>query len=332
MRMSDRSDLHDETLQVEQLQELWRALGADYARYGLHQPDDCPEPFFEGYRVERHRLGHVPPTKDVYVRKWCQLRANALRRQRAVAESFTPTSIRTIEVRCCPVTLEPLTMGTGTDTDWSIDRINNNFAYTLGNVAVMSTRANHAKSAKGFDEVLALSGATSERDGLEPKQWARLAALMYGPAMFETGEMMYVRQVAPVYPWLIVVSFQELQDLFVRIGRLPYDGRRMVERQLSNPDIRTEVAALNTLIANRIGKLDSPHDVWFDDELFQRVCMFVQLCDQEGLDLVRWVRQAYPSFEIEGQNAVDLRQDTRGFLFDTPLPLPKSGRRKQRTH
>lgn len=330
--MTRKSDFQDNALDVDKLKDLWRALGTDYARYGLYVPDDCEAPFYEGYRAEQHRGGHAQPTKDVYIRKWCQLRTNALRRQRAVAESFTAQTIETIDVPVCPVTLEPLTTATGNDTDWSVDRINNNFAYAFGNVAIMSTRANHAKSAKSFDEVLALANATTERDGLKPQQWARLTALMYGPAMLETGRMMHVRQVAPVYPWLIHVTFQELQELFVRFGLLSYNHRRQVERQISNPTLRTEVAALNMLVANRVRELESPYDIWFNDDIFRRVCEYPDLCDEEDADLVSWIRQIYPHIEIDQKNEADLHRNTKGFLFDSPLSLPETVRHRRKIH
>lgn len=332
MGMSDRPELHDETLQIVQLTELWRALGADYARYGLHQPDDCPAPFFEGYDAERHGRGYVQPTKDVYVRKWCQVRANALRRQRAVQDSFNPKAIQTIDVAICPITRQPLTKGTGKGTDWSVDRLNNGLAYALGNVAIISKAANEAKSDRSFDEVVALSEATEPRHGLTPGEWSRLAALMYGPALIETGRALPIRQLVPVYPWVINTTFQELQELFLRIGMLRYDERRVIERRISNPILRTELAALGMLIANRIRHGEWAQDLWLDNELHGRVVEYVEHCERQHADLPRWVGQIYKAYEITDESHAALHADTNGFLFDHRLDLPVTRRRSRTMH
>ncbi len=83
----------------------------------------------------------------------------------------------------CPITGQALTRGTGADTDASVDRVNNQAGYAAGNLAVMSVRANRAKSAYDWRDAAAFlrqieAGQLGEIDGLNAREWARLAALM----------------------------------------------------------------------------------------------------------------------------------------------------------
>jgi hypothetical protein len=68
------------------------------------------------------------------------------------------------------------------DTDWSVDRINNDGAYAAGNLMVMSTKANGAKGAKHYVEIASLAAipAHETSNGLSGREWARIACLMVG--------------------------------------------------------------------------------------------------------------------------------------------------------
>lgn len=90
---------------------------------------------------------------DRYVRKCLKLRFNAWTRGRAFNQSITPEFIKAIDVKYCPVTLEELTNSTGLPTDGSVDRINNNGGYGVTNLAIMSARANYAKSTLNYHKI-----------------------------------------------------------------------------------------------------------------------------------------------------------------------------------
>ena len=62
----------------------------------------------------------------------------------------TPNYLKQIEVGHCPITRTALSNATLTASDASIDRVRNDAGYAAGNLAVMSTRANHAKGALGY--------------------------------------------------------------------------------------------------------------------------------------------------------------------------------------
>ena len=178
-----------DTLSDGELIERYRTLGDDYASYGLKLPQPARnegyrarESLREGYRAGLARVGR-PRTADRFVRKWLQLRHHALSRGRAVSDEVTVDLLRHLDVSVCPVTLATLTHGEQKSSDWSVDRLNNDGAYAKGNLAIMCTHANGAKGAKGLTEVRELSEGESAEEGLTPEEWARMAAMMYGPVL-----------------------------------------------------------------------------------------------------------------------------------------------------
>jgi hypothetical protein len=150
---SDFSDMLDET----EIIERYRVLGDDFARYGLGFPPHSPNALEEGHRAGRARHGK-PLTPDRFVRKWLQLRYQALTRSRAVSDHVTVDFLRRLDVSVCPVTLSTLTHGELKPTDWSVDRLNNNGAYAVSNLAIISTQANRAKGTKSLRDVRELAG------------------------------------------------------------------------------------------------------------------------------------------------------------------------------
>lgn len=95
----------------------------------------------------------LEPTR--HVRKWLQLRLHAWLRGRSVElVQVTPHYLQQIDATHCPITRTPLSSATLEASDASIDRVRSDAAYAAGNLAVMSTRANHAKAAYTFRDAL----------------------------------------------------------------------------------------------------------------------------------------------------------------------------------
>jgi len=164
--------------------QLWRNLGDDYAAWDRRMPDGAPPEFREGYAAGQAK--HKIKKSDRFVRKWLQIRYNALKRERVVDEKVTADFLKEIDVPICPVTLIELSHSKQTESDWSIDRVNNDGAYAPQNLIVISTKANKAKGAKTFDEVEKLALQNSVVEELEPKEWLRLAVLMQGACAVRT--------------------------------------------------------------------------------------------------------------------------------------------------
>jgi hypothetical protein len=161
-------------------------LGWDHAHYGAVPPAahlDPLSPVRQGWEAGRQTFGQRTLASNRFVRKWLQLRLNAWLRGRAFeATQVNPAFLRQIDVAVCPITSEVLTHGTGELSDASVDRVFNGAAYAGGNLAVMSTRANRAKSDYGTDDAMRFArqielGRLGQIDGLSAEQWARIAVL-----------------------------------------------------------------------------------------------------------------------------------------------------------
>ena len=161
-------------------------LGWDYAHYGAVPPAAHLHPLSpvrQGWQAGRQAFGQRTLQTNRFVRKWLQLRLGAWLRGRAFeGTQVNPAFLRRIDVAVCPVTRELLTHGTGELSDASVDRVFNDAAYAAGNLAVMSTRANRAKSGYGCEDAMAFArqvelGKLGQIDGLSAEHWARIAVL-----------------------------------------------------------------------------------------------------------------------------------------------------------
>lgn len=225
------------------LAEAGRRLGHDiHITTRWPRQAGWPDAVREGFDAAAHaRLPRATP--DRFTRKWLQLRMGAWRRGRVVDDEVTPELLRALDVAHCPVTRTALTHGEHLDTDWSIDRLNNDAAYAASNLAVMSVQANRAKGARSFDEVLLLAGLPHATAGLAPHEWLRLATLMLGPA-FATRHL-----AAPALPLCAPLpcrstrlALQQIQRLLTLQARRP-DGKNRLVRDF-RPACRTERAVL----------------------------------------------------------------------------------------
>lgn len=179
-------------------------IGWDYGCYGITPLDTLPQCVRDGARAAMMTRVSRPSPHDRFVRKWLLLRVNAWRRGRAVDPAITPDFLRSIDFDCCPITRERLTHGTGELTDWSVDRVQNDGAYSPYNIVIMSARANKAKGSKSLLEVRHLATdpestrATTDLDAIE---WMRLYYLM----CYSTPKSMQKQECGwePVFPMLV---------------------------------------------------------------------------------------------------------------------------------
>lgn len=161
-------------------------LGWDYAHHRLLPPAPYaqePSPLRNGLLAGQAAFGArtLQPTRSV--RKWLQLRLHAWLRGRSVElVQVTPNYLQQLEVSHCPITRVALSAATLDSSDASVDRVRNDAGYAAGNLAVMSTKANHAKAGCGFHDALGFvrqieAGKLGGIDGLTAAQWARVAVL-----------------------------------------------------------------------------------------------------------------------------------------------------------
>ena len=194
-------------------------LGWDCAHYRVSPPAPYaqePSPLRNGLLAGQAAFGLRTLAATRHVRKWLQLRLHAWLRGRSVElMQVTPNYLQQIDVSHCPITRVALSSATLSASDASVDRVRNDAGYAAGNLAVMSTKANHAKAARGFrdalqciqmieaerlpgpdglaaDKVRELPGLTADKvrdlhgltaaqarelHGLTAAQWARVAVL-----------------------------------------------------------------------------------------------------------------------------------------------------------
>ena len=267
-------------------------IGWDYAHHRLTPPVEHLQqgnPLRHGWEAGRAVFGARTLRATPHVRKWLQLRLHAWLRGRAFETVLvTPAFLRRIDVSHCPITREPLTHATGTPSDASVDRVNNRAGYAAGNLAVMSTRANHAKAAYGCDDAVACvrqieAGRLGAIDGLGAAEWARLAVLMSftTPLRHEHAATLPLLVLPPARLRLLnaVQSLQTLLTLqFTRDGY----AQRIAALAALMPDAeatRELRLFMHTLLARRIaaGRLDHAaalrhalEDIWADALVLRR--------------------------------------------------------------
>jgi hypothetical protein len=162
-------------------------IGWDFAHYRLTPPADHlhqGNPVRQGWEAGQAVFGQRTLRATVFVRKWLQLRLGAWLRGKAFeGVTVTPNFLAQIDVALCPITGETLTHATGLPSDASVDRVNNQAGYAAGNLAVMSHRANQAKSQYDWRDAASFTrqierGELGRIDGLDATAWARLTVLM----------------------------------------------------------------------------------------------------------------------------------------------------------
>ncbi|SAL78590.1 hypothetical protein [Caballeronia telluris] len=159
--------------------EIGFDLGWDYARFGRVLSDERANPdVIRGYKAGLCHFTTPQRHPNRFESKWLQLRLSALRRGRIVQTEVTPEFLKRIDVAACPITLVELTHSQLQDSDWSVDRINNDGAYAEGNLVIMSTRANTAKGTKAYGEICELATGRACDERLTTREWGRLRSVM----------------------------------------------------------------------------------------------------------------------------------------------------------
>jgi hypothetical protein len=161
-------------------------LGWDYAHYRVAPPASYahePSPLRDGLLAGQAAFGARTLAATRHVRKWLQLRLHAWLRGRSVElVQVTPNYLQQIDTSHCPITRVALSSATLEASDASVDRVRNDAGYAAGNLAVMSTKANHAKAAHGFRDALRFVQQIEAEQlpglsGLSAEQWSRVAVL-----------------------------------------------------------------------------------------------------------------------------------------------------------
>ena len=163
--------------------ETGRAIGHDFARLSIPLPERAERAIVEGYSSARHNarnlrnINNQREAADPGARKLVRLRYSAWKRNRIVDKSVTADFLNMIQVAHCPVTRLELTHGTMTDSDATIDRVFNDGAYAMGNLVVLSQKANLAKANRLPREICEIARSGESLEGLTNQEWCRMACL-----------------------------------------------------------------------------------------------------------------------------------------------------------
>ena len=312
--------------------ETGRALGHDLYRYGRWLPvaDDRTDAasLAEGHAQARARaVGRLHP--DRHERKWLQLRLNAWRRGRAIAADVTPALLREIDVPRCPVTRCLLTHGERADTDWSVDRLDNDGAYAANNLAIVSVAANRAKGSRSFEAVHALAQREEPAEGLTPAAWLRLAALMLGPC-FATRP-----QAAPALPLTVPLppraahlALQQVQHVLATRAS-PQSGKNALIKHFKAASRGEQAQAALRTLAEAVHQglkttdREYPCDIWLQPSAMSALIAWRAALEGAGWGLADEISRALAGSRcVPASRLLSWRLDTRG--YDIPMHPPRA--------
>jgi hypothetical protein len=297
--------------------EAGRALGHDFYTLSLlTKKANWPKMVQEGFDAAAH-AGLHRHRSDRFVAKWLQLRMSAWRRGRGVAQDVTPQLLQEIDVDRCPITRQPLTHGTMRDTDWSVDRLNNDGAYAASNLAVMSVKANQAKGSLCFQQVHLKATEGHALDGLMPSEWLRLAVLMLGPAFATCPHSAPMLPLCTPLPTRSVrLALQQVQRLFT-VHCPSHAGKNMLIRVFAHA-CHSDTASLRLKHLagsvhaglRQLSPLDECWDVWLHRPVLQALALWI-----DALDHTSWAQVAAISGRLS-----DARRETPQRLRSWLLP------------
>jgi hypothetical protein len=240
-----------------------------------------------------HGMQQQSRRSEIYLRKLLNLKVNAFARKIPVSSALSVEYLRSITVPVCPVSGVHLTQGTMTESDWSIDRLDNDLGYVPGNLCMVSTRVNTLKRdldlATLHSQVLAnfyslgLDGLVLNLPcGLRGLEGMRMASLMAGPQGNARGQ---TNRYAPLAmapgAWTTVEAFVATLHVECAKSRLEnksYQIRMKMFKRLGNHAWRMS-NRLVELVRTELGRNTHPADIWLDGDIFAHVAELIDHCN-----------------------------------------------------
>lgn len=297
-------------------------LGWDYARYLGWLPDEEKHKHFVGGFTSSRAHNWPLVSVDRFTRKWLQLRYGAWRRNRVFDEMVTPSFLVEIDRPYCPILDIELTHSSGELTDWSVDRLNNQGGYAIGNLAVMSTMANVAKGNLSFSEIEALSRQPHGRAGLTCLHWQRMASLLTGPYSVtqETEALLALCIIPP--PYVPLNFFQELQLILVRETKKKPSPVLAKIQQLC--DSRATLRLFKKVV-KKVGEAQKtvavPMELWLDPANLEALKAFFLRLTPETLTKIRLVcERSLGSEQLSADLTARWALEKKGFVCPQTSP------------
>lgn len=295
-------------------------LGWDYAMYGLNLPEALAAVSRKGFELGKSNFQGKTKTSDRFIRKWLQLRLNAYRRGRLVNDDVTPAFIQEIDTDECPITLLKLTHGELLETDWSVDRLNNNGAYARDNLAIISTKANSAKGNKSFEEVVALWKGTEAVEGLTPMEWLRLAVLMFGVSLVEDKSRDMLLPLATKIPnQCMRPEWFQLQYCLVLVANETASKRnkhlKKLHTLLRKQESRDSLDRISSRLEVLRRDVTYPYDVMVDEKIQANLRpFFLNMGSTSRADLKEWMLEAAGGEQFKEEKVRLFSFSTKGYV------------------
>lgn len=268
-------------------------LGWEYfsAKQGIPTDTNVPQSFLDGYAEAKARI--KPTRGDRYELKLLQIKYGALKRNRIFDDTVTAEVLHRIDVTHCPITLSPLTHSTFSDTDWSIDRVSNNLGYSLGNLVVVSSKANKAKGNMTYLEICEASISTENTNGLTPFEWKRWRAIcsLNGNSVDGNGYSIGYYCAPYVVECPVMMVMNPSAALQHAISRKAYGHRELTMYDTLLAGISKSIRKELNYVINEAIKLKgtvryNECEVWFNNRLFNKFLdVFMQL-NKEDLQII----------------------------------------------
>ena len=251
-------------------------LGEDMGvlRFALDQEELDPQMRL-GYQ---HGMKLPAKVSDVYLRKLLNLRRSAYDRGIPVSSALSREYLKSITVTVCPVSGVNLTQGTLTDTDWSVDRLDNQTGYVPGNLCIMSTRVNKLKDKAEHIDLADAALKCFLRDGPEALtqpldngltvvEALRLASLTAAPYCFARGlGARYMPFAMAPTAWATIDA--AVAGIHIGCARSRVEGQAYAKRvhlfkHLGNECWRKSNRLVQAL-RSALTRGEHPADMWFD--------------------------------------------------------------------
>lgn len=258
-----------------------RELGGLLAAAKLRLPEGAPRELQESFKA------YLGPKqfRPYFERKWLSLRLSALKRGMVVDASVTPALLEKVSSSECPVTLEPLSIDGPDEQKPTVDRLVNEVGYRAGNICMLSRRANHAKAEYTFEEVLGIAVKAEAFRGLEAKEWARLASLMYGAWAYAYRQADPLRIPLSTFSdkCLFMSTSQIVQLLLVRhfgIGGPKKEASKVWLRVTRSSGCADELfIQLRDALSAGLREEPRPLDVWTRPAVFDAFVRWYERCE-----------------------------------------------------
>jgi hypothetical protein len=161
-------------------------LGFDYYRYQL--PLDIArfatqhrEEIRNGYLAAKYQQASRK-TPDMFEKKLLSIRDRALVKGLEVMITVKDLMHEYEKTKgICPVTDVSFTFAEKADTDWSVDRIDNDRGYCPDNIVIVSVIVNRSKSNLDLSGLIkgALGDHSQDEEGLSGREWFRMAKFYF---------------------------------------------------------------------------------------------------------------------------------------------------------